>query len=88
MNRGRSPGKNYRGKSPGEITGGNHRGKSPGGFTGGVHLLRIEVGFMTLISAYIELFVRGKESGGNVQGENVRILYPCTATSFCIADCI
>jgi len=32
-----------------------------------------EVGFMTLISAYIELFIRGKSPGGEMSGGNVRI---------------
>src|SRR6218665_4190415 len=38
-----------------------------------VRSVNIEVGFMTLSSAYIELFIWGKKSGGNVRGGNVRI---------------
>src|SRR6218665_2985751 len=43
---------------------------------------------MTLISDYIDLFVRGEKSGGNVRVENVRIptywavASPCTRSLF------
>src|SRR6218665_1759281 len=34
-----------------------------------VRSVNIEVGFLTLSSAYIELFIRGEKSGGNIRGK-------------------